>query len=67
MIAISVNGAPRQLEHSCSVTHALRELGYEDRPVLVELNRVALLKSEWPHTRVQEGDAVEIVHIVAGG
>lgn len=35
--------------------------------ILVEHNGVALLRSEWPQTRLAEGDEVEILKVAAGG
>jgi thiamine biosynthesis protein ThiS len=35
--------------------------------VLVEHNGVALLRSEWPHTSLANGDKVEILNVAAGG
>ena len=35
--------------------------------VLVEHNGVALLRSEWSHTSLADGDKVEILNVAAGG
>ncbi len=35
--------------------------------VLVEHNGVALLRSEWPHSSLGDGDKVEILNVAAGG
>jgi sulfur carrier protein len=35
--------------------------------ILVEHNGVALLRSEWPHTPLADGDKVEVLNVAAGG
>ncbi len=35
--------------------------------ILVEHNGVALLRSEWPHTALSDGDQIEILNVAAGG
>jgi sulfur carrier protein len=66
-MTVIVNGSPRELRAACNVTNALAELGLEGQPLLVELNREALLKSDWDTRFVGDGDRIELIRIVAGG
>ena len=43
------------------------ELGLPLAAALVEHNGIALLRSEWPTTELQNGDHLEIIRMVAGG
>ncbi len=67
MIHITVNGQRHELPKARTVTEMLEHLGLAGRPLLVELNRHALLKSEWDSTRITDGDVIELVQVVAGG
>lgn len=57
-------------ERDCSATTVrglLDELGFGRKPVVVELNRRALFSREHDTQTLNEGDAIEIVQITAGG
>ena len=64
---ITLNGKPHHLHNTKLVAELLVQLGFAGRPVLVEINHQALLTSEHASTMLQNGDAVEIIQIVAGG
>ena len=65
---IRINGEEKEFDgEALTMAEVLEELGMDKAPVVVELNRTALLKHEIPDQRVQEGDRIEIVRIVAGG
>lgn len=68
-MTIRINGEDRQIEGPgpLPLEHLLEQLGLAGQPVLVELNGEALLKSEFPGSRVADGSKVEIVRMVAGG
>jgi sulfur carrier protein len=67
MIEIRLNGQPRSLKPGTLLPQLLEELGLKDLPLLVERNGQALLASEHAACRLQEGDRLELVRIVAGG
>lgn len=57
-------------EHSVKalqVEELVAELGLPISAALVEHNGIALLRSEWAHTALQDGDRLEIIRMVAGG
>ncbi len=64
---IILNGRPHRLHEAKIVADFLVELGFAGRPVLVEINHQALLASEHASTVLKQGDAVEVIQIVAGG
>jgi sulfur carrier protein len=45
----------------------LRELGLDEKPVVVELNREALAPSEFETRELCDGDQLEVITIAAGG
>lgn len=63
---ITINGEAASIE-PLSVQDYLLTLGIDPRRVAVELNREILPKADYPGTRLQDGDNLEIVHFVGGG
>lgn len=61
-----INGSPRQL-NAGTVAALVAELGIPAPLVLVELNGLALTKSEWERSDLREGDRIEILRVSAGG
>jgi sulfur carrier protein len=61
-----LNGAAREVRAS-QVEELVAELGLPLAAALVEHNSTALLRSEWSNTKLQEGDRLEIIRMVAGG
>lgn len=63
---ITLNGQVTDCK-SPTVALLLAELGLEGKPVVVEHNQQALLKSEHAATPIAENDLLEIVTLAAGG
>ena len=66
-MTINLNGQPQTVSPLATVLELLEKLGFGGRPVVVELNRQALLPRELSTTKVNDGDVIEIVQITAGG
>ena len=66
-VRIQVNGVARQISPNLPLPDLLSSLGLPPQTALVELNGQALLRSEWPQTRLSDGDQLEILRVVAGG
>jgi len=49
------------------VTELLEHLKLLNRPVVVEVNKVALRPREYPTTKLEDGSLVEIIMVAAGG
>ena len=67
MIAISLNGEPRQFDEHTTVAQLLQQLGYAGKRVAVEQNGAIAPKSQHAQARIGAGDRLEIVVAVGGG
>jgi sulfur carrier protein len=67
VIALSVNGDPRQFEASASVADLIRDLGLEGKRVAVERNGEIVPRSSFTAVELADGDSFEIVVAVGGG
>ncbi len=64
---IRLNGQTHPIERPLPLTALLETLGLAGKPVVVELNRDAILPRNFPTTEINEGDEIEIVTLAAGG
>lgn len=64
---IVLNGAPREVSDPLTVGGLLAELDLAGKPVVVELNQLALLPREVDSAAISNGDVIEIIQITAGG
>jgi thiamine biosynthesis protein ThiS len=67
MSQIIANGKAMDAEVPCSIELFLLAQQLLPRSVVVEHNGEAVAPSEFPHRKIQAGDRLEIVKIVAGG
>ncbi len=67
MITLMLNGEAREFEKSLSIHELMLKLQLQPNLYLVELNEVALFRSEWESQKIKENDRIEIIRIVAGG
>ena len=61
-----LNGKEREVA-ATNAEELVAELGLPLAAALVEHNGIALLRSEWTTTKLQAGDRLEIIRMVAGG
>ena len=67
-MTLTINGSSRSFDRTeLSIERLLSELGLAGKPVVVELNRDAVLPTDYPTTSVSDGSELEIVTIAAGG
>ena len=66
-VTVFVNGKARQVPAEKTVAEMVRDLKLTPAAVLVERNGRALLRQEWEKERVEHGDRLEFVKVVAGG
>ena len=66
-MTITLNGQAQSVPAPATIVDLLALLGFGGRPVVVELNRRALLPREHGTTPLSDGDVVEVVQITAGG
>lgn len=64
---ITLNGQVQEIETPITVEGLLRSLGMEGKPVVVELDELAVFPRDFGHTPVLDGARVEIVVLAAGG
>jgi sulfur carrier protein len=67
VIQLSVNGQPRRLANSASISELLDSLELADKRVAVERNGEIVPRSRYAHTALADGDRLEIVIAVGGG
>ena len=64
---LQVNGTAHEVAVSLTVRGLLDQMGFGEKPVVVELNQRALFPREHASTELSDGDVLEIVQISAGG
>lgn len=64
---VTANGQSVAVELPCTIEEFLMAQGLLPRSVVVEHNGEAVAPSEFAHRKLQAGDRLEIVKIVAGG
>jgi transporter family-2 protein len=67
LIAVTLNGKPRELEGPLSVAALLGVLDINPKQVAVALNGEVIPRDDWRRATVAAGDTVEIVRAVGGG
>lgn len=66
-VTVFANGKARQVAPEKTVAEMVRDLKLTPAAVLVERNGRALLRQEWEKIKVEHGDRLEFVKVVAGG
>ena len=64
---IQVNGEEREVSLNLSLHELIDHLHLAPERIAIELNQKVVRRTDWPVTRLQENDRVEIVHFVGGG
>lgn len=66
-MTVQVNGEPRELREARDVAAMVAEFGLPAPTLLIEHNGMALTRSEWAATPLNEGDRLELLRVTAGG
>jgi thiamine biosynthesis protein ThiS len=66
-ITVFANGKAHQVATGKTVLEMVKDLRLIPSAVLVERNGEALLRQEWEGQKVEHGDRLEFVKVVAGG
>ncbi len=67
-MTLTLNGQPREFDAATlSLESLLEKLDLAGRPVVVEHNRQPVLPADYAGVTLEDGDALEIVRIAAGG
>jgi sulfur carrier protein len=64
---LTLNGQARDVESGATLSDLLASLQLAEKMVLVELNGHAVQRTDFPETKLDEADAIEIVRMVGGG
>jgi len=64
---ITLNGSSYEIDGPVSLEGLLRHIGLEGKPVVIELNEVAVFQRDYATTAVEEGARIEVVTLAAGG
>jgi sulfur carrier protein len=64
---VTVNGAPDELADGTTVAELVAQRADDRRRVAVARNGEVVPRSGWETTRLNDGDAVEVLAAVAGG
>lgn len=67
MISVTINGTAREVPAEIDLDSLLELLSLPRQRVAVELNHVVVRRTDWPETRLSDGDKLEVVHFVGGG
>lgn len=67
VLAVVLNGVPRELPGGSTVADAVEVLGGPSRGVAVAVNGEVVPRLAWPATRLAAGDRVEVLTAVQGG
>ena len=67
MIRLTINGKPRELPGPTGLLDFLRQSKIEPRTVAIEHNGEIIERDRWGEVVLQEGDQLEIVHMIGGG
>ena len=63
---IVINGIEETME-PCTVAELVTRRGLNPGALVVELNRVIITQEQWPATRLEAGDRLELLSFVGGG
>lgn len=66
-ITLFINGKAQQQNTGITLTDLLTELKLSPKMILVEHNHRALLRTEWDQAKLEHGDRLELIRVVAGG
>ena len=64
---VVINGEPKRVTPGASLLDVLGQLQLDPRAVVVEHNRRIVRRPALGDVKVNEGDAIELVHFVGGG
>jgi thiamine biosynthesis protein ThiS len=67
VVTIHLNGESREIESQIDLVGLLEHFEITSQHVAVELNGRVIRRIDWPGTKVNDGDRVEVVHFVGGG
>lgn len=64
---VEINGEMREVKERITLQALVEHLSLAPERLAIELNHSVVRRADWPHTKLSEGDHIEIVHFVGGG
>lgn len=64
---ITINGEAKSVDLNLTIEQLMAQLQVDTRLAAVEKNRIIVPKSRYAATRLEDGDALEIVSFMGGG
>ncbi|MBA2340945.1 MAG: sulfur carrier protein ThiS [Pyrinomonadaceae bacterium] len=65
---IEINGEKREVPDETTLDALVKRiLAFAPERLAIELNREVAPRAHWSHTKLREGDRIEVVHFVGGG
>ncbi|HMT07597.1 MAG TPA: sulfur carrier protein ThiS [Pyrinomonadaceae bacterium] len=65
--SIILNGERRDIAGEVDLETLVNDLDLPSKRLAVELNGAVVRRTDWPQTKVSDGDRIEVVHFVGGG
>ncbi len=63
-----MNGEKREVPDGITLNDLVKQiLAFTPERLAVELNREVAPRARWSHTKLSDGDRIEVVHFVGGG
>jgi len=66
-VHVIINGDLQVVHDGLTIAELIAQLGLNQRRIAVEINREIIAREHYPQRRLNDGDAVEIVHFIGGG
>ena len=66
-ISITLNGADMRVDSGLTLGQLVDSRGLERRMIAVEYNGEIISRLDYDETMIQDGDTLEVVHMVGGG
>lgn len=64
---ITLNGTQKDIPANTSIQQLLASLGFANKPVVIEHNKIAIFPRDYPTILCKENDRIEIINIASGG
>lgn len=64
---ITLNGKPTELEGTTTVAALLEQLGFVWPMLVVRVNGQLIKRERFGDTPVEDGDTVDVIHMMSGG
>jgi len=67
VIDIRINGQEKSLEEELNLAQLIENLGFSDRPIIVEKNGEVIKSDRFDQEPVKDGDYLELIQLMGGG